>query len=69
MGLSHPLSPPCLWNVQIPQRRGRGLFPRGFSAVSQKVHRGAVARWRNYPAAIERVSDTLARFVTAFGYD
>jgi tetratricopeptide (TPR) repeat protein len=51
------------------QARQRFVSTPSFSAVSQKVHRGALARWRNYPTAIERVSDTLARFVTAFGYD
>jgi tetratricopeptide (TPR) repeat protein len=49
--------------------RQRFISTPSAAAVSQPVHRGALARWRRYPAATERVSETLARFVTAFGYD
>jgi tetratricopeptide (TPR) repeat protein len=49
--------------------RDRFISTPSFTAVSGRVHRGALARWRHYPAAVERVSGTLARFVTAFGYD
>jgi Tfp pilus assembly protein PilF len=49
--------------------RQRVIGTPSFAAVSERVHRGALARWRNYPAQVQRVSDTLGRFVTAFGYD
>jgi tetratricopeptide (TPR) repeat protein len=49
--------------------RQRFISTPSAAAVSQKVHRGALARWRRYPSAAERVSGTLARFVAAFGYD
>ncbi|MHC4275343.1 MAG: sulfotransferase [Planctomycetota bacterium] len=48
--------------------RERVIGTPSFAAVTQRVHRGAVARWRNYPAQMRRVSDTLGRFITAFGY-
>jgi tetratricopeptide (TPR) repeat protein len=48
--------------------RQRFISTPSFTAASQRVHRGALARWRNYPAAVERISAPLARFITAFGY-
>jgi Tfp pilus assembly protein PilF len=48
--------------------RQKVIATPSFTAVTQKIYRGALARWRHYPAAVERVSGTLQRFVTAFGY-
>jgi tetratricopeptide (TPR) repeat protein len=48
--------------------RKRFISTPSFTAVTQRVHRGAMARWRKYPTQVERISESLQPFITAFGY-
>ncbi|MHC4142115.1 MAG: hypothetical protein ACYSUF_09650, partial [Planctomycetota bacterium] len=39
------------------------------TAVPRKIYKRSAGRWRNYEDQVQRVSGTLARFTTVFGYD
>jgi tetratricopeptide (TPR) repeat protein len=49
--------------------RERIISTPSFTAVSQKIYKRSAGRWRNYEDQVQRVSGTLARFITAFGYN
>ena len=48
--------------------RKRFVSTPSFNAVSERIHRRAAGRWRNYKTQVQRISDTLTPFITAFGY-
>lgn len=47
---------------------GRAVSTPSYAAVSEPVHRRAVARWRRYAEAVGDWEPSLARFLEAFGY-
>ncbi|MHC4079960.1 MAG: sulfotransferase [Planctomycetota bacterium] len=49
--------------------RKKFISTPSFTAVSQKIYKRSAGRWRNYEDQVQRVSGTLGRFITAFGYD
>ena len=49
--------------------RKRFVSTPSFTAVSEPVHRRAAGRWRNYATHVQRISETLAPFIAAFGYE
>ena len=51
------------------QARKRFISTPSFTAVSEPVHRRSAGRWRNYATQVQRIRETLAPFITAFGYD
>ena len=51
------------------QARKRFVSTPSFTSVSERIHRRAVGRWRNYATQVQEISETLAPFITAFGYD
>jgi tetratricopeptide (TPR) repeat protein len=40
-----------------------------YSEVAKPIHTRAVARWKNYAAALEPFHDTLTKYLRAFGYE
>ena len=50
------------------QAGNRDVRTPSYVAISQPIFRGAVGRWKNYRAYMERLESTLSSFVEEFGY-
>ncbi|MHC5008486.1 MAG: sulfotransferase [Planctomycetota bacterium] len=50
------------------ESRKKFISTPSFTGVSEKIYKRSAGRWRNYEDQVPRVSGTLDRFITAFGY-
>ena len=60
------------WNDSVlefyKQQHFRAVTTPSYEAISQPVHRNAVARWKHYQRQMSPVLDELASLISAFGY-